>query len=84
MTMPDERYHSLKRTEEFLTRLLNPKLTPNVPKPIRSEAKLLLRHFPTEFYLEELAAARPDILSPRMDELHKWIISNDPANSTDS
>jgi hypothetical protein len=84
MTMPDERYRAIQQAAEFLQRLLNPKLTPNVPKPIRSEARLLLRHFPSEFYLEELAAARPDIISPRMDELHKWVLSNDPTNSTDS
>jgi hypothetical protein len=52
MTMPDERANAVLNTEQFLIQLLNPQLTPKVPKPIRQMAGRLLRHYPTRFDLE--------------------------------
>jgi hypothetical protein len=52
MTMPDERANAVLNTEKFLIQLLNPQLTPKVPKPIRQMAGRLLRHYPTRFDLE--------------------------------
>jgi hypothetical protein len=36
--------------------------TPNVSQEIRLEAYNLLKHYPTEFYLDELAFHSPDII----------------------
>ena len=62
MTLPDERYRAIKYTEEFLKSLLDPKVTPRVPKAIRQRAYSLLRHYPDGHYLDVLATKCPSIL----------------------
>jgi hypothetical protein len=52
MTIPYERANAVLNTERFLIELLNPQLTPKVPKPIRQMAGRLLKHYPTRFDLE--------------------------------
>jgi len=52
MTMPHEELRTLKYAREFLRELLNPKLTPRVPKAIRQRASSLLRHYPWDLHLE--------------------------------
>jgi hypothetical protein len=74
MTLPDERYRALKWAEQFLQDLMDSRKTPRVPKILRQQARSVLRHYPGEYYLEELARARPDIISPRMDDLHKFLL----------
>ena len=74
MTLPDERYRALKWAEEFLQDLLDPSKTPRVPKRIRAQARSVLRHYPGSYYIEQLARARPDIITPEMDDLHKFIL----------
>jgi hypothetical protein len=63
MTLPCERYNAIKRTEEFLTDLLDPKKTPRVPKEIRQQAYYCLRHYPGGYHLDYLATKCPDVLS---------------------
>lgn len=62
MTLPYERYNAIKRTEEFLTSLLDPKKTPRVPKQIRQEAYYCLRHYPGGYNLDVIATKCPDQL----------------------
>lgn len=52
MTMPSERTRAVNHTREFLYSLLDPKVTPRIPKYIRDEAYRLLRHFPTQLDME--------------------------------
>jgi hypothetical protein len=59
MTIPTERYNSLKRTEKFLTSMLKNEW---IPKGMRDEAYACLRHFPWDIHLEDLAEASPNIL----------------------
>ena len=73
MTLPDERYRSIRQAEQLLKDLLDPVKTPRVPKIIRQRASGVLRHWPGEYYLKELAAARPDIIQERMEPLHRMI-----------
>jgi hypothetical protein len=73
MTLPDERYRALKAAESFLQDLLDPSKTPRVPRHIRQRARSVLRHYPSSYYLEELARRAPDIITPRMEELHRFI-----------
>jgi hypothetical protein len=61
--MPNERLNALKRTRQFLMDLINPKKTPRIPKEVRREASARLRHYPCDYYLEELAEKSPEILS---------------------
>jgi len=71
MTMPNERYNALKRTEEFLKDLMDPKKTPRVPKDIRKQAYYCLRHYPGSYYLDRMATKCPEIMETQtpIDEL---------------
>lgn len=69
MTIPSERARALKNTEQFLWDLINPKVTPRVPKDIRRMARSLLKHYPASFYVEMLQDKAPDILGKKGD---KW------------
>ena len=62
MTLPYERYNAIKRTEEFLKDLMDPKKTPRVPKTIRKQAYYCLRHYPGGYNLDLLATKCPDII----------------------
>lgn len=66
MTLPNERYRSLVQAKEFLRTLLDPKLTPRVPKAIRKEAYWRLRHFPSTYELETIAKKCPKLLENDM------------------
>jgi hypothetical protein len=63
MTLPCERYNAVKRTEEFLMDLLDPKKTPRVPKAVRQQAYYCLRHYLGGYNLDYLATKCPEILS---------------------
>lgn len=56
MTVPIERKNAVIQTEKFLMDLANPKVTPRVPKDIREEARRLLRHYPSKFDMDTIAA----------------------------
>ena len=60
--MPNERYNAIKRTEEFLKDLMDPKATPRVPKEIRKQAYYCLRHYPSNYDLDLLATKCPEVL----------------------
>lgn len=55
MTLPFERSNAVKNARKFLLRLLDSKKTPRVPKIIRREAYWVLRHFPSDFDMEQAA-----------------------------
>ena len=69
MTLPCERYNSIKRTETFLRDLMDPKKTPRVPKEIRKEAYRCLRHYPGEYYMEEAQKMAPSIFGEWKEDL---------------
>jgi len=61
VTLPYERKNAVKRTEKFLTDLLDPKVTPRVPKEIRKQASSCLRHYPREYDMEMASEEAPSI-----------------------
>jgi len=73
MTLPDERFRSIKGTEEFLQSLLDPKKTPRVPKDIRDGARWCLRHYPSYYHLKELERAAPQVVQERMEDVNRMI-----------
>jgi hypothetical protein len=77
MTLPDERYRALKWAESLLQDLMDPAKTPRVPRSVRQQARSVLRHYPGAYYVEELARSRPDIITARMEELHRFIRSGE-------
>ena len=56
MTVPRERTNAVIFTESFLKSLLDSKATPRVPKSIRQHAGHLLRHYPSQWEMETIAA----------------------------
>lgn len=66
MTLPDERYRAVVRTQKFLIEILN---TPRVPKVIKDGAKHCLRHYPSEYDMKKTAQTSPDIFAERMEDV---------------
>lgn len=62
MTLPDERYRALKQSRKLLEELCDPGKTPRVPSIIRDRARTILRHYPWDSDLDELAANSPEVL----------------------
>ncbi len=84
MTLPDERYRALKWAEQFMQDLQDPSKTPRVPKTVRQQARSVLRHYPGEYYLEEIARRAPDIITPKMEELHRFVMQGQDPETTNS
>jgi hypothetical protein len=72
MTLPDERYRSVKWAEGFLKRLAGGEI-PRVPKAVRDEARSVLRHYPSDYDMQRAAAAAPEVFQERMEDLHRFV-----------
>jgi hypothetical protein len=73
MTLPDERYRSIRITAQLLTDLCNSRTTPRVPREIRQRAAQCLRHFPGDWDLQQLESAAPHVVQQRMEPLHRMV-----------
>lgn len=62
MTTSDERYRALKQSKKLLEELCDPGRTPRVPSIVRDRARGILKHFPNEFELDQIADKCPDYL----------------------
>jgi hypothetical protein len=65
MTTPIERTWAIKNTKQFLLDLMDPKKTPRVPKAIRLEAYRCLRHYPSDYHMEEAQRLAPSVFGKR-------------------
>ena len=65
MTLPEERWHSIERARTFMRSLLDPKLTPGVPRAIRVEARARLKHYPTPCEMPMLCAIAETAIARR-------------------
>lgn len=66
MTLPDERYRAVVQTQRLLLEILT---TPRVPKVIKDRARSCLRHYPSEWDMEQVAEASPHVFAKRMEEV---------------
>jgi hypothetical protein len=75
MTLPDERFRSLKQGKKLLEELCDPGKTPRVPSIVRDRARGILRHFPSDYDLEQMANQCPDLLDkiPYSDKLKQVV-----------
>lgn len=64
MTLPDERYRAVVKTQEFLVEILN---TPRVPKSIKENARWCLRHYPSAWDMKQAAKNCPDVFQEHME-----------------
>jgi hypothetical protein len=55
MTVPIERKNAVIKTEQFLLDLLDPKITPRIPKSLRIQAHHCLRHYPSKHHMDIIA-----------------------------
>ena len=72
MTLPDERYRSVKWAEGFLKRLAGGQYA-RTPKAVRDEARSILRHYPTDYDMNRAAEAAPEVFQQRMEDLHRFV-----------
>lgn len=66
MTLPDERYRAVVQTQKFLLEILS---TPRVPKAIKDNARYCLRHYPSEWDMDQAAEASPHVFAKRMEDV---------------
>ena len=83
MTLPDERYRAIRETRRFLQSLCSVSSTPGIPKIIRNQASGLLRHYPSDWDLEQLSAAAPEVLAQRLDPVTAFVVSKSRAEEQD-
>ena len=67
MTLPDERFRAVRWAREFMYELMDPKKTPGIPAVVRSQARSVLRHYPSDYEMIEAAEAAPDIFQQQME-----------------
>lgn len=77
MTLPDERYRSVRQAAEFLQRLAGGQYA-RVPKAVRQEALHLLRHYPNKWDLDQIERAAPHVMQQHMEPLHRMVAAWDP------
>ena len=76
MTLPDERYRSVKYAQIFLSRLAGGQYA-RVPKAVRDEARSILRHYPNNWDMDRAAQGAPDVFQERMEPLYRMIKQRD-------
>lgn len=76
MTTPEDRYRALKQSRKLLEELCDPGKTPRVPSIIRDRARGILRHYPNDHELEQLATNNPEMLEKLSinDKVFKQIV----------
>jgi hypothetical protein len=62
MTTSEDRYRSLKQGKKLLEELCDPGKTPRVPSIIRDRARGILRHFPSDYEIDQLTEHSPELL----------------------
>ncbi len=68
MTLPDERYRAVRWARNFLTEIATDKKKyPRIPKEVRQQAFSILRHYPNEWDMEQVADASPHVFQERME-----------------
>ncbi len=70
VTLPYERMNSLRSAEQLLCDLLDPKVTPRVPRAVRQRARSVLRHFPLGSQLDLIAERVPEFYNTVEDPLY--------------
>ena len=63
MTLPFERSNSVKFTRTFLEDLINPQITPRVPKEIRQRALSCLRHYPSFWEIDQVSKTEDNAIT---------------------
>lgn len=54
MTLPSEMFNSIRNARHFLQALMDPKKTPGISKEFRLRARDRLKHFPSDWEVDEI------------------------------
>jgi hypothetical protein len=73
MTLPDERYRAIKQARQLLEELCDYKLTPRVAVGIRDRARGALRHYPSEWEMDQVTKLAPTVFQKEMEPLYRMI-----------
>jgi hypothetical protein len=65
MTTAEDRYRAIKQSRKMLEELCDPGKTPRVPSIVRDRARSILRHFPSDYDLDNIAENSPDLLEKK-------------------
>ena len=68
MTLPDERYRAVVQTQKFLVEILS---TPRVPKAIKDRARSCLRHYPSDWDMQQAAKSAPHVFAEKMEPVYR-------------
>lgn len=71
MTLPDERYRSLKQGRKLLEELCDPGKTPRVPSIVRDRARGALRHYPSDYEIDTITQKCPELLDKEPFNINK-------------
>jgi hypothetical protein len=82
MTLPDERYRSVKWAEGFLQRLASGEIK-RVPRAVRDEARSILRHYPGSWDMQRAAALAPGVFQEHMEPLHRMVLEHNQRQLSD-
>lgn len=80
-TLPDDRYSSVVEAREFLKSLMNPRITPRVPKRFRTMARTILQHFPDDDDMTQLSKRCPDLFQPHIEAVKKLLMRHEQNQS---
>jgi hypothetical protein len=67
MTLPDERYRAVVETKKFLESIITTRS--GLSKEIKETARWCLRHYPSEWDLEQAAEVAPHVFAKRMEDV---------------
>ena len=81
MTLPDERYRAVIQAKQFLERLSFSSEIKRVPLAVRQEARRILRHYPSDFDLDEIERYAPHVVQQRMEPLYRMVKEHEMAES---
>jgi hypothetical protein len=75
MSTAEDRYRAIKQSRKMLEDLCDPGKTPRVPSIVRDRARSILRHFHSDYNLEQIAENSHELLekNSQNDKLLKII-----------
>ena len=71
MTLPDERYRAVMWAGKFLQSIADKRS--GLSEEMKVEARNILRHYPSEWDLEEAAEGAPHVFAKRMEDLYRML-----------
>lgn len=69
MTLPDERYRAVRWAERFLVSISMSRS--GLSEDLKSEARSILKHFPSEHDLDTAATACPEVFQKQIEPVYR-------------